>query len=288
MAFEALNNAGIAGADLLVVLNDNEMSISEPVGALQQLSRAPPVVALLQHDAPRRQGSALEVAAGQGPREALGRAHEGHGAARHAVRGVRLQLHRADRRPRRRGAGAHTRQRQAQLKGPQLLHVVTRKGYGYARAEEDPILYHGVTKFDPAVGIRAEAAGEARLYAGVRRLAVRHGRARRSARRHHAGDARGLGPRALLAGISGALFRRRHRRAARGDVRGRSRVRGHEARRRDLFDVPAARLRPADPRRRAAEPPGGVRDRPRRHRRRRRRDPHRRASTSRICAASPT
>ena len=40
-----------------------------------------------------------------------------------------------------------------ELKGPQFLHVVTRKGYGYARAEEDPILYHGVTKFDPAVGV---------------------------------------------------------------------------------------------------------------------------------------
>jgi 1-deoxy-D-xylulose-5-phosphate synthase len=39
-----------------------------------------------------------------------------------------------------------------ELKGPQFLHVVTRKGYGYPKAEEDPILYHGVAKFDPAVG----------------------------------------------------------------------------------------------------------------------------------------
>ncbi len=112
MAFEALNNAGIAGADLLVVLNDNEMSISEPVGALQRLSREPPVVALLQHDAPRQQGSALEGPAGQGAREALGRAHEGDGAARHAVRGIRLQLYRPDRRPRHRRADAHARQRE--------------------------------------------------------------------------------------------------------------------------------------------------------------------------------
>jgi 1-deoxy-D-xylulose-5-phosphate synthase len=44
------------------------------------------------------------------------------------------------------------------LKGPQLLHVVTRKGYGYARAEEDPILYHGVSRFDPAVGVVPKAA----------------------------------------------------------------------------------------------------------------------------------
>jgi 1-deoxy-D-xylulose-5-phosphate synthase len=43
------------------------------------------------------------------------------------------------------------------LKGPQLLHVITKKGYGYARAEDDPILYHGVTKFDPAVGFTPKA-----------------------------------------------------------------------------------------------------------------------------------
>src|SRR5262249_58458833 len=44
-----------------------------------------------------------------------------------------------------------------ELGGPQLLHVMTRKGHGYARAEEDPILYHGVTKFDPAAGIVPKA-----------------------------------------------------------------------------------------------------------------------------------
>ncbi|MBC8006877.1 MAG: 1-deoxy-D-xylulose-5-phosphate synthase, partial [Prolixibacteraceae bacterium] len=46
------------------------------------------------------------------------------------------------------------------LEGPQFLHVVTRKGKGYERAEDDPILYHGVTKFDPAAGIVAKAAGK--------------------------------------------------------------------------------------------------------------------------------
>ena len=64
MAFEALNNAGTAGADLLVILNDNEMSISEPVGALNNYLAQAAVVALLQHGAPRRQGSAVEAAAG--------------------------------------------------------------------------------------------------------------------------------------------------------------------------------------------------------------------------------
>ena len=46
------------------------------------------------------------------------------------------------------------------LDGPQFLHVVTRKGKGYPAAEEDPILYHGVTKFDPQVGIVPKAAGK--------------------------------------------------------------------------------------------------------------------------------
>jgi len=46
------------------------------------------------------------------------------------------------------------------LKGPQLLHVITKKGHGYARAEDDPILYHGVTKFDPAVGYAPKAGAK--------------------------------------------------------------------------------------------------------------------------------
>ena len=53
------------------------------------------------------------------------------------------------------------------LKGPQFLHVITRKGYGYARAEDDPILYHGVTKFDPAAGIVAEGVAGKPTYTQV-------------------------------------------------------------------------------------------------------------------------
>ena len=68
MAFEALNNA--QGANVLVILNDNDMSISEPVGALQQLPRQDPVRPPLQHRAPRRQGSAGEAAAGARSRRA--------------------------------------------------------------------------------------------------------------------------------------------------------------------------------------------------------------------------
>ena len=110
MAFEALNNAH--GSNLLVILNDNEMSISEPVGAFNNYLAQDPVGAPVQHRAARRQGSAGQVAHARArPREALGRAHEGHGPPRHAVRGVRLQLHRPHRRARSRDADAHAGER---------------------------------------------------------------------------------------------------------------------------------------------------------------------------------
>ena len=117
---------------------------------------------------------------------------------------------------------------------------------------------------------------QAHLHPGVRRLAVRHGAARLAPGRHHAGDARRLGPGALRAGVPRPLFRRRHRRAARGDLRRRARLRGPEAGGGDLFDLPAARLRPADPRRVHPESAGRVRARPRRAGRRRRRHAQRR------------
>ena len=263
MAFEALNNAGTAGADLLVILNDNEMSISEPVGALNGYLAS--LLSSRFYNTMRRGGK--EVLSKVPPVKELAKRWEEH------MKGMVLpgtlfeefgfnyigpiDGHDLD-------VLTRTLANVRALHGPQLLHVITKKGYGYARAEDDPILYHGVTPFDPAVGHRAESRGEAVVHADLRRLAVRHGGARRrdsSASRRRCARARA---RALLAGVPGTLLRRRHRRAARGHVRGRARLRGHEAGRRDLLDVPAARLRPADPRRRAAEPAGGVRDRPRR------------------------
>ncbi len=159
MAFEALNNAGTAGADLLVVLNDNDMSISEPVGALNQyLAR---VLSSRLYNTMRKGGK--EVLAKLPPVKELAKRWEEH------MKGMVLpgtlfeefgfnyigpiDGHDLD-------LLVSTLANVRALKGAQLLHVVTRKGYGYARAEEDPILYHGVARFDPAVGIVPKAAGK--------------------------------------------------------------------------------------------------------------------------------
>jgi 1-deoxy-D-xylulose-5-phosphate synthase len=159
MAFEALNNAGIAGADLLVILNDNEMSISEPVGAFNQYLAK--VLSSRFYNTVRRGGK--EVLSRLGPMQEIAKRWEEH------MKGMVLpgtlfeefgfnyigpiDGHDLD-------ALVPTLANLRDLKGPQFLHVITRKGYGYARAEDDPILYHGVTKFDPSAGIVPKAGGK--------------------------------------------------------------------------------------------------------------------------------
>ena len=156
MAFEALNNAGIAGADLLVILNDNEMSISEPVGAFHR--HLAKVLSSRFYNSVRRGGK--EVLSKLPPMQDFARRAEEH------VKGMVLpgtlfeefgfnyigpiDGHDVD-------ALVATLGNVRALKGPQFLHVITRKGFGYARAEDNPILYHGVTRFDPAAGIAAKA-----------------------------------------------------------------------------------------------------------------------------------
>ena len=256
-------------------------------GGVQQPPRAPAVRPRLQLHPARRQGNALPAAAGAGARQALGRAHEGHGPSRHAVRGVRLQLHRADRRPRSRYAHQDAREcpraegaAAAARRHPQGLRLRARRGRPHSLPRRPEVR--------PGRRRHRQAADQARVYAGVRRLALRPRGARPARRRDHAGDARRLRTRPLFAGIPRPLFRRRHRRAARGDVRRRPRLRRPEAGGRDLLDLPAARLRPADPRRRAAESARGLRHRSRGHRRRRRRDPRRRIRSVVTCAACRT
>ncbi len=159
MAFEALNNAGTMDANLLVVLNDNDMSISENVGALSNYLAK--LMSGRFYAAARKTGE--KVLGVMPPVLELAKRAEEH------VKGMvtpgtlfeefgfnyigPIDGHNID-------VLVQTLGNLKKLEGPQFLHVVTRKGKGYERAEDDPILYHGVTKFDPAAGIVAKAAGK--------------------------------------------------------------------------------------------------------------------------------
>jgi 1-deoxy-D-xylulose-5-phosphate synthase len=159
MAYEALNNAGPAGADLLVILNDNDMSISEPVGAFN--NHLAQLLSSRAYNYVRR--GAKEVLARLPPVAELAKRSEEH------VKGMVLpgtlfeelgfnyigpiDGHDLD-------TLVKTLSNLRELSGPRLLHIVTRKGQGYAPAEADPILYHGVPKFEPAQGIVAKPGGK--------------------------------------------------------------------------------------------------------------------------------
>lgn len=157
MAFEALNNAGALDANLLVVLNDNEMSISKNVGALDNyLAR---ILSGSFYSAARRAGEkVLRVVP---PVLELAKRAEEH------VKGMvtpgtlfeefgfnyigPIDGHDLE-------ALVSTLSNVKKLQGPQFLHVVTKKGKGYSLAEDDPILYHGVGKFDSRNGISGSVA----------------------------------------------------------------------------------------------------------------------------------
>lgn len=152
MAYEALNNAGASDCDLLVILNDNDMSISPPVGAINQylqelmggrfyatakelgknlLKNAPPLFALAKHIEQQTQ----ELVHTNTIFEKMGFHYTGP-IDGHDLDKLIDALNRVN-----------------QLKGPQFLHVVTQKGKGYSKAEADPIAYHGPGKFDPRIGL---------------------------------------------------------------------------------------------------------------------------------------
>jgi 1-deoxy-D-xylulose-5-phosphate synthase len=157
MAFEALNNAGVSLADMLVVLNDNDMSISPPVGALNRyLARL-----LSGKFYATARDTAKTVLKNAPPLFELARRFEEH-AKGMVVPGTIFEEfgfnyvgpidgHDLD-------SLIPTLENLRDLKGPQFLHVVTKKGYGYKLAEADPVGYHGPGKFDPKVGIVAPAA----------------------------------------------------------------------------------------------------------------------------------
>ena len=133
LAFEALNHAGATDADLLVVLNDNQMSISPNVGALSAYCKA-----LIRSASPGDTGEQGEGAPAT-MFEQLGFQYSGPLDGHDLPQLVdALMAMRAAR-------------------GPRLLHIVTQKGHGYARAAAEPIKYHAVTPFDPLQGAAAAA-----------------------------------------------------------------------------------------------------------------------------------
>ena len=156
MAFEALNNAGVADCNLLVILNDNDMSISPPVGALNRylaqlmsgqfyakaknvgknvLKNAPPLLELAKRLEQQAKGMVVPATLF----EKFGFNYIGP-----------IDGHDLD-------SLIPTLENIKSLQGPQFLHVVTKKGQGYKLAEADPVAYHGPGKFDPRVGLTQPA-----------------------------------------------------------------------------------------------------------------------------------
>ena len=159
MAFEALNNAGAMNANLLVILNDNDMSISHPVGALNNY------LAKLMSGrfyATMRRGGEKVLGVVPSMLELAKRTEE-------HVKGMvipgtlfeefgfnyigPIDGHDMD-------VLTTTLGNIRNLEGPQFLHVVTQKGKGYTHAEKDSVLYHGVDKFDSVNGIAPKAASK--------------------------------------------------------------------------------------------------------------------------------
>src|SRR3954469_16197829 len=156
MAFEAMNNAGVSHADMLVVLNDNDMSISPPVGALNRhLAR---LMSGRFYAAAR--DTAKSVLKNAPPLFELARRFEEH-AKGMVVPGTIFEEfgfnyvgpidgHDLD-------SLIPTLENLRDKSGPQFLHVVTKKGFGYKLAEADPVAYHGPGKFNPAEGLKKPA-----------------------------------------------------------------------------------------------------------------------------------
>ncbi len=166
VAFEALNHAGDRDTDLLVILNDNNMSISPNVGALS--NRFAQILS-----------GKLYTTVREGSKKVLSQMPSVWELARRAEEHVKglivpgtlfeefgfnyigpIDGHDMD-------ALLHTLRNVQHLRGPQLLHVITKKGKGYAPAEADPVKYHGVSPFDPQQGIVVSGKKPALNYSDI-------------------------------------------------------------------------------------------------------------------------
>jgi 1-deoxy-D-xylulose-5-phosphate synthase len=170
MAFEALNHAGHLKSNLIVILNDNEMSISPNVGALSAfLSRT--LTSDLFRKARRETKHFLDNLPGIG-KDLLDLVRR----AEHSLKGFLtpgmlfeafgfdyvgpIDGHRLD-------DLIETLRNATRIDGPVLIHVLTKKGKGYAPAESEPARFHGIGPFDPATGVSAESKGGPASYTGV-------------------------------------------------------------------------------------------------------------------------
>jgi 1-deoxy-D-xylulose-5-phosphate synthase len=165
MAFEAMNNAGVyEDINLLVILNDNDMSISPPVGALNRyLAR---LMSGKFYAAARNVGKSVLP----GPMLEFAKRLEEHAkgmvvpATMFEEFGFNyvgpIDGHDLE-------SLVPTLQNLKKLRGPQFLHVVTKKGQGYKLAEADPVLYHGPGKFNPAEGIKPSTTPSKKTYTQV-------------------------------------------------------------------------------------------------------------------------
>jgi 1-deoxy-D-xylulose-5-phosphate synthase len=166
MAFEAMNNAGAMDVDLLVVLNDNEMSISPPVGALTNYlarllsGRMYTTAKRASEHILKRVPAMLELAR-RAEEHVKGMVTPGTLFEEFGFNYIGpIDGHDLD-------TLIATLGNIKKLRGQQFLHVVTRKGQGYKLAEEDPITYHGPGKFNPAEGIKKASAPAKPAYSQI-------------------------------------------------------------------------------------------------------------------------
>ncbi len=167
LAFEALNNAGASSSDLLVILNDNEMSISPNVGAVSNyLARMMSGKAYMSI----RQGSKAVLGVMPPSVQELSNRIEAHAKGLILPSSLFEELGFYYIGP----IDGHdiptlmqTLRNLSRIKGPRFLHIVTKKGKGYDPAEENPLLYHGVSPFDTETGKMKKKASAGLSYTQV-------------------------------------------------------------------------------------------------------------------------